>query len=766
MFGSGRNSPRRAAIREKRLGSSRSLWRDMQANGTLGSLLIALSFFVAASSILMLREQVVPYRPGQYTSHDIVARVDFSFLDADLLADKQHEAFARAPRVYRTTGADPWTNLQGKLTSLPDALYNSESGELPPPYAGIFDNGTLTELEQLRTGDARQRYNQTVVRYVQDLRENLTIGGAPLVILGDIERRSDLDHKITVRDAAGKEREVDVNSETYSTKLPDNLIEKLQRYADVFELTLQSRIGRLTGAFLAASPTHILDEVATAEARHRAADHVPASEATVAYAQDMVIVPRGLINDRAWQVLRAENTANTQFIDRSGFVSKLGVILLALIETVAVAAYAVRYQPRIVRNHLRGLTLAILLLAMLLISELAAIGNSSLIVFGIAPTILAAIVLSIAYDQRFAIGISGVHALLVTVALNQGLEFLIVLWVGILTCCFLIGDIRTRSKLIEVGGLTAIAMAAAAAAMGAVNLEPPAFIGQNCLYAAAAALAAAFITLGILPFIEKTFRITTSMTLLELADASQPLLRRLAVEAPGTYNHSLQVAHLAEEACKAIGANALLTRVGAYYHDVGKINKADYFVENQLGAPSRHINLSPSVSLLIIIGHVKDGIELAREYNLPTSLLPFIQQHHGTTLVEYFYGQAQKERDCDHPQVSEMQYRYPGPKPKSKETAIVMIADCVESACRCLREPNAGRIEALVRELAMKRLMDGQFDECGLTMRDLEETLRSMVKTLLSIYHGRIAYPSTAALANSTSADSSPQPGPAAARSA
>src|SRR6185312_4856505 len=204
---------------------------------------------------------------------------------------------------------------------------------------------------------------------------------------------------------------------------------------------------------------------------------------------------------------------------------------------------------------------------------------------------------------------------------------------------------------------------------------------ENCLYAGAAGLGVGFVVLGILPFIEKAFKITTSMTLLELADVSQPLLRRLAVEAPGTYNHSLQVATLAEAAADAIGANALLCRVASYYHDIGKINKADYFCENQGDGTNRHINLSPSVSLLIIIGHVKDGVELAKEYNLPASILPFIQQHHGTTLIEYFYHQActRQDKDEDGPCVPETQYRYAGPKPKSKEIAILMVADAVES---------------------------------------------------------------------------------------
>ncbi|MGH7178128.1 MAG: HDIG domain-containing metalloprotein, partial [Tepidisphaeraceae bacterium] len=275
------------------------------------------------------------------------------------------------------------------------------------------------------------------------------------------------------------------------------------------------------------------------------------------------------------------------------------------------------------------------------------------------------------------------------------------------------------------------------------------------LYSGAAGMGVGFIVLGILPFIEKIFRITTSMTLLELADASHPLLRRLSLEAPGTYNHSLQVATLAEEAAEAIGCNALLCRVASYYHDVGKVKKAEYFIENQTDGSNRHLNLSANVSLLIIIGHVKDGMDLARQYNLPTSIFPFIQQHHGTTLVEYFYHRACNEPEPQgqpaQPAVSETHYRYPGPKPKSKEIAIVMLSDAVESATRAMSEPSASRIEGLVHDIAMKRLHDGQFDECDLTMRELELVERSLVKSLLGIYHGRVAYPSTSVLTSPSS---------------
>jgi putative nucleotidyltransferase with HDIG domain len=487
----------------------------------------------------------------------------------------------------------------------------------------------------------------------------------------------------------------------------------------------------------------------------------------------MRIVGAGEITQDDWLLLKAEHDAFHARARGNKWVERLGVAGIVGIITIILCAYVLRYQPRIMRNHARAIAIGGLMLAMLFLAQVAAVGTSQLYLVPPAAVMLVAMIMTIAYDQRFALGIATFQAVLVTLALDADLSYFLILEAGVVTCCFMLDDVRSRSRLIEVGGATALAMIAATMAGGALDFDPLRYVAKNSLYIGAAGLAVGFVVLGILPFIEKAFRITTSMTLLELADASQPLLRRLSLEAPGTYNHSLQVATLAEEAAKAIGGNSLLCRVASYYHDVGKINKAEYFVENQTEGQNRHINLSPSVSLLIIIGHVKDGIELAREYNLPTSIFPFIQQHHGTTLVEFFYHRAvdrDRERDRaapNQPGVSEMQYRYPGPKPKSKEIAVVMLADAVESATRSMAEPNASRIEALVHELAMKRLLDGQFDESDLTMRELELVERSLVKSLNAIYHGRIAYPSTIAT-TSAPPSSGPQPAaaPAAAKSA
>ena len=220
--------------------------------------------------------------------------------------------------------------------------------------------------------------------------------------------------------------------------------------------------------------------------------------------------------------------------------------------------------------------------------------------------------------------------------------------------------------------------------------------------------------------------------------------------APGTYSHSLQIATIAEAAADAIGADGLLVYVGGLYHDIGKVNKPDYFIENQSGGPNRHEKLSPAMSLLVIVGHVKDGLALAKEHGLPRVLHHFIESHHGTTLVEYFYRAAQSRAEAlgeIETSVQEFDFRYPGPKPRSREAAILMLCDAAESASRTLQDPSPGRLETLVRKLSRARLEDGQFDECALTFRQLRQVEDSIVKSLVSIHHGRIGYQSTAAIA-------------------
>jgi putative nucleotidyltransferase with HDIG domain len=234
------------------------------------------------------------------------------------------------------------------------------------------------------------------------------------------------------------------------------------------------------------------------------------------------------------------------------------------------------------------------------------------------------------------------------------------------------------------------------------------------------------------------------LTLLDYSDANKPLLRKLAMEAPGTFSHSLLIGSIAQTAAETIGANGLLCRVGAYYHDIGKIGKPYYFIENQMGTASRHEQLSPAMSQLIIAGHVKDGIEMAKEYKLPSVIMQFIETHHGTTLIEYFYEEARRKTNGNVAPPSEVEFRYPGPRPQTKESAIVMLADTVEGAVRALTEITPTKIEMVVHNMAAKRLQDGQFDDCDLTLRELSRIEGSLSKSLAAHYHGRIAYPKPA----------------------
>ena len=721
------------------------------------SLGIAAVFCAIAIAIVMLRDDVVPYRPGQYVPHDIISRVNFIFHDKELFKQAIQDVRVTQPRVYKADG-NFWDDLEKNLLALPEMVRGKKLEELGATLRNALEldgnTGALSELQAINSDpDEKAAYQKQVKAYVQMLRDK------DLAIIGEKDYRDEWDavtrRHVVIAPISVEEKGKDIlypatfpitagPGEARERMLRQNMENTFQIAARVFPGLKANRIAAYTLNTL--KPIYVVDEEKTAAAQNRAAEFVPSSMADKQYAANQPIFTAGKVSEHDWQVMKVEKEWFIRSLGAAAIKARLGLGATVVLMTLVLCWYVGRYQPRIVRNTTRAVALGGLLVSMLLLAQLAAIGTGPLYVFGLAPTILVAMILAIAYDQRFAIGVASMHGMIVTAALDQAIGFFLILWVGILTCGFLLNEIRTRKKLIEIGAATALSMIGATVAAGATSLDPLAYIIKNCLYTGAAGLGVGFIVLGILPFIERIFKITTGMTLLELADASQPLLRRLSLEAPGTYNHSLQVSYMAEAAAEAIGADSLLCRVAALYHDVGKINKPDYFIENQSGGPNRHIHLSPNMSFHIIHGHVKDGMALAKEYGLPVVILPFIQQHHGTTLIEYFYDKARKQQghaEPDGQEISEMQFRYGGPKPKNREIAILMLADAAESATRASGEPSHGRIEDLVHKLSMARLLDGQFDESDLTMRDLELVERTLVKTLTGIYHGRIAYPST-----------------------
>jgi putative nucleotidyltransferase with HDIG domain len=257
-----------------------------------------------------------------------------------------------------------------------------------------------------------------------------------------------------------------------------------------------------------------------------------------------------------------------------------------------------------------------------------------------------------------------------------------------------------------------------------------------------------------LPVFEQIFHVTTDITWLELSDLNHPLMKRLSIEAPGTYHHSLVVANLSEAAAESIGANATMSRVCSYFHDIGKLTKPEYFIENMNPDDNPHDDLTARMSALILMAHVKDGVDLALKHGLNSKIISVIEQHHGTSLVWYFYRRAldqkkeairlveqDKAREDDVPDVTEEGFRYPGPKPEFKESAIISLADAVESASRTLAKPTPARVEQLVDDIIRNRILDHQLDECDLTLAELSEIKASFVRTLSSMMHNRIKYP-------------------------
>ncbi|MSR26152.1 MAG: HDIG domain-containing protein [Planctomycetaceae bacterium] len=362
----------------------------------------------------------------------------------------------------------------------------------------------------------------------------------------------------------------------------------------------------------------------------------------------------------------------------------------------------------------------------------------------IVPLLVFAMTVAIAYDEDLALLLAAEVALVVVIGLGRGLVDYVTLTAAAAAMVFWMGRLRSRSKLIYVGMWAGVV--ALMTQLGAEILDGRSMSTQ-LLYDAGRTgiwtLLAGFLMTGLLPFIERSFGVLTDLSLLEVGDVAHPLLQELVRRAPGTYNHSINVASIGEAAAEAIGARGLLVRVGAYFHDIGKMLKPVYFVENQGQQGSRHESLVPAMSTLIIVAHVKEGVELARQYKLPQPIVDLIAEHHGTTLVEYFYRRATERQQAnpDGGDVDEYTYRYPGPKPSTRESAVLMLSDAVESASRALTEPTPARIQGLVQDLAMKRLLDGQFDECGLTLEELEIIEQSLVKSLTAVYHGRVKYP-------------------------
>lgn len=744
----------------------------------VSSLLIGVGFYIGVLLVqsFLYGGDTMPWSLTQRVDRDIDARVNFSFEDKAATEEKRQKAREVTPSVFifdaGKAALEPKPTIRAAMLDLRDLV--AKAGSLDPgslkqqaaTKGWQLDDGAIAALRQFAPDARRTEYE----RMVDLALSRLLIVGMP----EDPGRKSIPPNSLLVskdKNRATSENLVDSNKLIYLQKSKTAQIG--EQIAAVFhtipacpealhkpltDIVLQVVVGpnRDKPSY---TPFWQYDARLTDERMNAAAEKV--AKEMITYNAGMTLVrARTVLGPAELTLLTEEHKAyldaqrQDPVLRHRKLLRQVGTAMIALMAIIGLAAYTVSYRPRITQNPSRTLALSGLLLLTLVFCRLTdqmdrylGFGSDLPAEACIFFIVITAALLAIAYDQRFSLGVSATLTILATLTVNGDFSLFLNYMTAAGVMVVLLKDIRTRSRIIWAGAVTALATALMSAATSLLAEQQLLYIVTRAAIGGSMALLAGFIVQGILPHFEKVFGVATSMTLLEWCDASKPLLRRVAQETPGTYSHSLVLSQMAEEACETIGARGLLARVGALYHDIGKAQKPEYFVENQEAKINRHDRLSPTLSLLIIVGHIKDGIEMARAYGLPRVLHQFINEHHGTTVIRYFHHVA-SEAAARSPlkgkhdrEVPESEFRYPGPKPRSKESAILMLCDGCEGAVRALVEVTPGRVESTVHHVIMDRLNDGQLDDCEITLRELHLVEQSIVKSLCAIHHGRIKYP-------------------------
>jgi putative nucleotidyltransferase with HDIG domain len=715
-------------------------------------------FVAAASAIALLGEETLRLSVGERLEQPIYAKVDFQKLDAKQTEEAKRAARAQTPSYYTfNLTAPPKERVRGDLGRLYQAAVGAETfeafQEAMTAQNWPAEEPAYTYLHGMASDQSRSRFDDWVTKIPFE-----TEYVASDWLAETRDPPNDAGFIRLVKSSEEGETHIDVPHADLVSQASKKLLQRsAAQLAKRFPYDLRPTVEAVLLKTLREQPTIVYDQKRTMDAMAQA-EQATAEVYTTYRKGEPYINPLttedGRLTPAQYQLADLHRAAYLAFLSspeasaerHARLLQRAGIVVCVALLSIALFVYTRMHRPKLLQSPSRTLAFGVLMLGMLLVSRLLDLKWPQIPPLVLAPVLAAGSVLAIVYPRRFALGVMCIAATLVTATLRSDFAFLFTLLVGLAITVCLLEEVRTRTKIISSGVLTAVGVAIATAAGALIERQALDFVGWHAAAAAGSALLAAFFVSGALPFIERVFRFATALTLLEWRDSRNPLLQLLAREAPGTYNHSLVLANLTESACEVIGANGLLAQVGALYHDIGKAYKADYFTENQEGRISRHENLAPTMSLLIILAHVKDGIEMAKEYKLPRVLHHFIDEHHGTTVVRYFHHAASEKQ----PQIAsgrhdrevpEAEFRYSGPKPSRLESAVLMMADGVEGAVRSLPEPTPGRIESVVHQVVMDRLNDGQFDECDITLRQIRLVEDSLAKSLCSIYHGRVAYP-------------------------
>lgn len=702
-------------------------------HGARFAVLIALAVLVQ----VLFPAATVPDFPvverGQVPDADLIAQVSFPVPKSDAeLRQEQEEAANGVPAifVYDSTAADTMLHAVGTFMTYVDSAASVGGSELTVraemrdvlgAYAMTPDDEAIALL---RSEANRRALRQSLERAIRtdlvrgiantsDLEE--LRAGQLRVIRGESDRLVDRDSVLT----------------------PTNFYELARRHVPMSAPTGLTSLQHLALVRFF-EPTLRLNVEATDSARARARMAVPATKGMVVRGERILA---------AHEQVRQEDLDRLQayrdFLIQSGMLdqgrSALGrqvgsfIINLALLSIFAGLLFF--YRPTVYQNYRHVLLVALLMGAVIAAGAIIDQTGSPV---ELVPIAFPALVVAMLWDGRMALNMSLVLALVLG-AQTPFLSFSshLMLVIGGAAAALSVRVVRRRAQGLILGAFVAMGYALLAVALGLVRGYSGGDVLLSVAWGTVNGVGSALLALGFMPLFEAFTRITTDQTLLELADLNRPLLKRLSLEASGTYAHSINVANLAEAAARAIDANALLVRVGAYYHDVGKVAAPQYFIENQARGRNPHDQLDPGTSAALVRSHVLEGMRLAEQAKLPDDVKRFIPEHHGTQTIAYFLDQARRREE----EVDPDEFTYQGPRPQTRETAILMLADSVESAMKVLQDPTAERIRDLVDRIVDGKIAQHQLDEAPLTLRELNLIKQQFVSVLLGMYHHRIDYP-------------------------
>ncbi len=719
----------------------------MQTHPLLKKIRTILSYRVFTSSIFVLLALLVfgvligNIRPPVYNvelfeTADVTIRAPKTIIDEEKTKEKREKAAAEVEKVYihkEETLENRMDLINSIFSSVESIIYQNNKQKIESQSAEdpeTDEKKTLTlsqQLDSLKKGltenaklDVTETLSDEVLLTLLTMSETDRKRVQSIVI-------SQVDSVMSEKVLEGQEIEA------------ENLVENRLRSFNLSTAPLNLAIS-LTQ--LAIVPTDIYDEIKTEEKRNEALLDVKNEEII----EGQVIVQSGqMIDHEIYRQLELLDLVSSEGSSKPYW--GLVIFVLVIISTLYYYFYNWEIKEEKKQNYII-LTSVIFIISLLIMKIVGLMEKLEVSEIGfLFPAAFAGMILRILLNERIAMVmifiLSGCASIVFHNQTTGAFDIEIAMYTlfsGISGILFL-ANRKQRTNILQAGLYVSI-----------VNLFIILFLLLlkdtdysrmeyifHAIYALVSGVGSAVLTIGFLPFFEAGFGIISAMKLIELSNPNHPLLKKLLTEAPGTYHHSVMVANLAEAACESIGANGLLARVGCYYHDLGKTRRPHFFIENQMNMENPHDRLSPETSKKIIIGHTTDGAKMLRKYKLPKELVDIAEQHHGTSLLKFFYYKAKQEN----PDVVEEDYRYPGPKPQSKEAAIVSIADSVEAAVRSMTAPTPEEIRKLVENIVQDRLQDGQFNECDLTLKELQTIKKTFCETVNGIFHSRIEYPET-----------------------